>query len=57
MYTQAGLVQKLEPTTGMFYQKSALGRKETSVEQAPQQVTNNIVVGDSELKEMLRKLM
>lgn len=57
MYTQAGLVKKIEPITGMFYQKSALGRKETSVEQAPQQVTNNIVVGDSELKEMLRKLM
>ena len=57
IYTQLGLKGKIEKLTGMFYQKSALGRKETSVEQTPQQVTNNIVIGDSELKEMLKNII
>jgi len=57
IYTQMGLTGKIEKLTAMFYQKSALGRKETSIEQLPQQVTNNIVIGDSELKDMLSKYL
>lgn len=57
VYTQMGLTGKVEKLTAMFYQKSALGRKETSVEQTPQQVTNNIVIGDSELKDLFKKIL
>lgn len=57
IYTQMGLTGKIEKLTAMFYQKSALGRKETSVEQTPQQVTNNIVIGDSELKDLFKKIL
>lgn len=50
----SGLTRKTDTVTGIFIQKSSLGRKE---ETGPQQVTNNntLVLSDNEFAELLNK--
>lgn len=50
----SGLTRKTDTVTGIFIQKSSLGRKE---ETGPQQVTNNntLILSDTEFAELLNK--
>lgn len=49
-----GLTRKTSEVTGIFIQKSSLGRKEATEQQGPPP-TNNIVIGDSAFAELCGK--
>ena len=54
-YTQAGLTDKIKEITGIFYQKSSLGRRDNDPVQINNFTQNNTVVSDSEYQDLLRK--
>jgi hypothetical protein len=55
MATQAGMLGKIEKLTGMYYQRVALKRVEPKEPEKPTTVINNLVLSDSEMRELARK--